>query len=78
MAGSNSRQPQFIASTGNQSFSNAPLIQSADTDQIVVPEVSLIWSLYNLLYNLCSSTEGFSQFKTYLISFVKENLYYSS
>ncbi|XP_021298081.1 metal transporter Nramp6-like isoform X2 [Herrania umbratica] len=38
MAGSNSRQPQFIASTGNQSFSNAPLIQSADTDQIVVPE----------------------------------------
>ncbi|KAK6263772.1 hypothetical protein QUC31_011905 [Theobroma cacao] len=38
MAGSNSRQPQFIASTGNQSFSNAPLIQSADTHQIVVPE----------------------------------------
>ncbi|OMO74194.1 Natural resistance-associated macrophage protein [Corchorus olitorius] len=38
MANSNSGQPQFIASTGNRSFSNAPLIQNADTDQIVVPD----------------------------------------
>lgn len=36
--GSNSGQPQFIASTGNRSFSNAPLIQNADTNQIVVPD----------------------------------------
>ncbi|XP_040969310.1 metal transporter Nramp1 isoform X2 [Gossypium hirsutum] len=38
MMGSNSGQPQFIASTGNRSFSNAPLIQNADTNQIVVPD----------------------------------------
>ncbi|XP_022723909.1 metal transporter Nramp1 isoform X2 [Durio zibethinus] len=38
MADSNSGQPQFIASIGNQSFANAPLIQNADTDQIVVPD----------------------------------------
>ncbi|XVF86339.1 hypothetical protein PTKIN_Ptkin18bG0031500 [Pterospermum kingtungense] len=38
MAGSNSGQPQFIASTGNENFSNAPLIQNTDTDQIVVPD----------------------------------------
>ncbi|XWS16538.1 hypothetical protein CRYUN_Cryun34aG0096900 [Craigia yunnanensis] len=38
MTGSNSGQPQFIASAGNQSFSNVPLIQNADTDQIVVPD----------------------------------------
>ncbi|BFG24808.1 hypothetical protein CerSpe_110820 [Prunus speciosa] len=35
---SNSEQPQFIASTGNRSFSNAPLIENTDTDQIVVPD----------------------------------------
>ncbi|XP_021661030.1 metal transporter Nramp1 isoform X2 [Hevea brasiliensis] len=37
MAGSTSVQPQFIVSTGNRSFSNAPLIDNSDTDQIVVP-----------------------------------------
>ncbi|EXB50420.1 Metal transporter Nramp6 [Morus notabilis] len=31
-------QPQFIASTGNRSLSNAPLIENSDTDQIVVPD----------------------------------------
>ncbi|KAH7547475.1 hypothetical protein FEM48_Zijuj01G0314000 [Ziziphus jujuba var. spinosa] len=38
--GSTSAQPQFIASTGNRSFSNAPLIENSDTDanQIVVPD----------------------------------------
>lgn len=36
--GSGSEQPQFIASTGNRSFSNAPLIENSDTDQIVVPD----------------------------------------
>ncbi|XP_008228792.1 PREDICTED: metal transporter Nramp6-like [Prunus mume] len=35
---SNFEQPQFIASTGNRSFSNAPLIENTDTDQIVVPD----------------------------------------
>ncbi|VVA33375.1 PREDICTED: metal [Prunus dulcis] len=35
---SNSERPQFIASTGNRSFSNAPLIENTDTDQIVVPD----------------------------------------
>ncbi|KAL6286067.1 hypothetical protein ACE6H2_010457 [Prunus campanulata] len=35
---SNSEQPQFFASTGNRSFSNAPLIENTDTDQIVVPD----------------------------------------
>ncbi|CAL2246135.1 unnamed protein product [Prunus armeniaca] len=35
---SNSEQPQLIASTGNRSFPNAPLIENADTDQIVVPD----------------------------------------
>ena len=39
--GSTSRQPQFIASTGNRSFSNAPLIENSDNDRIVVPDVSL-------------------------------------
>lgn len=34
----NFEQPQFIASTGNRSFSNAPLIENTDTDQIVVPD----------------------------------------
>uniref|UniRef100_A0A6N2M8R6 Metal transporter n=1 Tax=Salix viminalis TaxID=40686 RepID=A0A6N2M8R6_SALVM len=38
MAGSSSVQPQFIASTGNRSFSNAPLIESSDPEQIVVPD----------------------------------------
>ncbi|KAG5227836.1 Metal transporter Nramp1 family protein [Salix suchowensis] len=38
MAGSSSVQPQFIASTGNRSFSNAPLIGNSDPQQIVVPD----------------------------------------
>ncbi|KAF2321500.1 hypothetical protein GH714_000193 [Hevea brasiliensis] len=38
MAGSTSVQPQFIVSTGNRSFSNAPLIDNSDTYQIVVPD----------------------------------------
>ncbi|KAK8551140.1 hypothetical protein V6N13_119625 [Hibiscus sabdariffa] len=36
--GSNSGQPQFIASTGNRTYSNTPLIQNEDTNQIVVPD----------------------------------------
>ncbi|KAG6669586.1 metal transporter Nramp6 isoform X1 [Carya illinoinensis] len=36
--GTTSGQPQFIASTGSQSFSNAPLIENSDYDQIVVPD----------------------------------------
>ncbi|KAL5176585.1 Metal transporter Nramp6 [Glycine soja] len=36
---SSSGQPQFIASTGgSRSFSNTPLIENSDTDQIVVPD----------------------------------------
>ncbi|KAL2338210.1 hypothetical protein Fmac_012656 [Flemingia macrophylla] len=35
---SSSGQPQFIASTGNHSCSNAPLIENSNTDQIVVPD----------------------------------------
>ena len=35
-------QPQFIASTGNRSLSNAPLIENPESDQIVVPDVSTI------------------------------------
>lgn len=38
MAGSSSVQPQFIASTGNRSFSNAPLIENSDPEQIIVPD----------------------------------------
>ncbi|KAG8643785.1 metal transporter Nramp6 isoform X1 [Manihot esculenta] len=38
MAGSSSVQPQFIVSTGNRSFSNAPLIENSDSDKIVVPD----------------------------------------
>lgn len=41
------QQPQFIASTGNRSFSNAPLIENSDAEQIVVPDVSLISYLSN-------------------------------
>ena len=41
VTGSSSGQPQFIASTGgNRNFSNAPLIENSDTDQIVVPDLS--------------------------------------
>ncbi|KAK4590085.1 hypothetical protein RGQ29_020591 [Quercus rubra] len=36
--GSTSGQPQFIASTGNRSFSNTPLIENPDADRIVVPD----------------------------------------
>ncbi|KAL4626674.1 hypothetical protein ACB092_05G114300 [Castanea dentata] len=36
--GSTSGQPQFIASTGNRSFSNAPLIENPDADRIAVPD----------------------------------------
>ncbi|GMY06108.1 metal transporter Nramp6-like [Fagus crenata] len=36
--GSTSGQPQFIASTGNRSFSNAPLIENSDIERIVVPD----------------------------------------
>ncbi|XP_044479604.1 metal transporter Nramp6-like isoform X2 [Mangifera indica] len=39
MAAATSERPQFIASTGgNQSFSNTPLIESEENDQIVVPD----------------------------------------
>nr|QJW82749.1 natural resistance-associated macrophage protein 1 [Malus hupehensis var. mengshanensis] len=38
VASTASAQPQFIASTGNRSFSNAPLIEDTDTEQIVVPD----------------------------------------
>ncbi|KAG6791243.1 hypothetical protein POTOM_000355 [Populus tomentosa] len=38
MAGSSSVQTQFIASTGNRSFSNAPLIENSDPEQVVVPD----------------------------------------
>ncbi|GFZ03996.1 NRAMP metal ion transporter 6 [Actinidia rufa] len=31
-------QPQFIASTGNRSFQNAPLIENVESDQIVVSD----------------------------------------
>ncbi|KAI7986797.1 Metal transporter Nramp1 [Camellia lanceoleosa] len=33
-----SEQPQFIASTGNRSRSNEPLIENVESDQIVVPD----------------------------------------
>ncbi|KAA8540545.1 hypothetical protein F0562_024536 [Nyssa sinensis] len=33
-----SSQPQFIVSTGNGNFQNAPLIENSESDQIVVPE----------------------------------------
>ncbi|KAE7997233.1 hypothetical protein FH972_001883 [Carpinus fangiana] len=32
------QQPQFITSTGNRSFSNAPLIENSEAEQIVVPD----------------------------------------
>ncbi|CAN1756398.1 Metal transporter Nramp6 [Linum perenne] len=38
MATSGTGQPQFIASTGNRSFSNAPLIENLEPDQVVVPD----------------------------------------
>ncbi|KAG8643782.1 hypothetical protein MANES_11G066100v8 [Manihot esculenta] len=38
MTGSTSVQPQFIVSSGNRSFSRAPLIDNSDTDRIVVPD----------------------------------------
>ncbi|CAI0420772.1 unnamed protein product [Linum tenue] len=38
MAISGSGQPQFIASTGNRSFSDSPLIESLEPEQIVVPD----------------------------------------
>lgn len=46
-AATSGQQPQFIASTGNRSFSNAPLIENSDAEQIVVPDVSLISYLSN-------------------------------
>ncbi|XP_028083418.1 metal transporter Nramp1-like isoform X1 [Camellia sinensis] len=33
-----SEQPQFIASTGNRSRSNEPLIENVESDQIIVPD----------------------------------------
>ncbi|WVZ25443.1 hypothetical protein V8G54_003987 [Vigna mungo] len=38
VTGSSSGHPQFIATTGNRSLSNAPLIENPDSDQIVVPD----------------------------------------
>ncbi|PRQ50428.1 putative NRAMP family protein [Rosa chinensis] len=35
---STGEQPQFIASAGNRSYSNAPLIENSDTEKIVVPD----------------------------------------
>ncbi|XP_061360352.1 metal transporter Nramp1-like isoform X1 [Gastrolobium bilobum] len=35
---STSEQPQFIVSNGNGSFSNSPLIENSDTNQIIVPD----------------------------------------
>lgn len=49
ITGAASGQPQFIASTGNRSFSNAPLIENSESDQIVVPDVSLISYLSNFI-----------------------------
>ncbi|KAJ8774025.1 hypothetical protein K2173_009456 [Erythroxylum novogranatense] len=37
-SGSTSGRPQFISSTGNRSFSSAPLVESSDANQIVVPD----------------------------------------
>ncbi|CAL5361611.1 unnamed protein product [Camellia sinensis] len=34
-----SEQPQFIASTGNRSRSNEPLIENVESDQIIVPDM---------------------------------------
>lgn len=42
VTGSTSGQPQFIASTGNLSSSNSPLIENSDAAQIVVPDVSFL------------------------------------
>lgn len=50
MAGPTSGQPQFIAGTGgNRSFSNAPLIENQDGDQIVVPDVSFFFLVFSKL-----------------------------
>ncbi|KAL6134235.1 hypothetical protein ACLB2K_066467 [Fragaria x ananassa] len=38
MAAAGSEQPQFIASAGNRSCSNEPLIENSDTEKIVVPD----------------------------------------
>lgn len=44
VTGSNSQQqPQFIAITGNQSYTNEPLIENSETNLIVVPEVSFFF-----------------------------------
>uniref|UniRef100_A0A9I9E0F6 Metal transporter Nramp6-like n=1 Tax=Cucumis melo TaxID=3656 RepID=A0A9I9E0F6_CUCME len=51
--GSGSGQPQFLVRAGDDSFSHAPLIENPETDQIIVPDVSL---LLRLIYNLVHST----------------------
>ncbi|KAK7294015.1 hypothetical protein RJT34_16898 [Clitoria ternatea] len=38
ITGSSSLQPQFIASTDIRSFSNTPLIENSETNQIVIPD----------------------------------------
>ncbi|XP_062075430.1 uncharacterized protein LOC133779491 [Humulus lupulus] len=52
VTGSNSEQPQFIASAGNRSFSsNAPLIENSDA-QIVVPDIKdkiLAWVMAEVI-----------------------------
>lgn len=62
--GSTCEQPQFIASAGNRSCSNVPLIENSDTDRIVVPDVSLIHSCHILstCFDLCISSLFIAQF----------------
>lgn len=58
--GSTSVPPQFISSTGNRSSSNAPLIETPDTDQIVVPDVSNI--RFSLFFSVLNSSWALNLF----------------
>lgn len=54
-ASASAGRPQFISSSGgNRSFSNSPLIENSDSNQIIVPEVWFSSWIYNPLFNLIS------------------------
>ena len=51
--GSGSGHPQFLVRVGDENFSHASLIENPETDQIIVPDVSLLVFFNVLMVNPC-------------------------
>ena len=60
MAASASERPQFISNNGgNSSFSDAPLIDNSDPNQIIVPEVWFLKNMVQILFIITTQSPSF-------------------